>query len=103
MPKSVAPPGPPEQFKSTEELYLAGQRIEQFHNPGLDPLAYWQEALRRDPGDIRFNTSLGIRAFKQSRFAEAEQYFRKALARLTDRYTTPKDAEATYYLGLSLK
>ena len=37
MPKAVVPPGPPEQFKSTEELYLAGQRIEQFHNPGLDP------------------------------------------------------------------
>jgi tetratricopeptide (TPR) repeat protein len=103
MPKAVTPPPPPAQIKTAEELYLAGQRIEQFHNPGLDPLAYWQEALRRDPGDIRVNTALGIDAFKQARFAEAEGLFRKALERLTDRYTTPKDAEATYYLGLTLK
>ena len=71
--------------------------------PALDPLAYWQEALRRDPGDTRVNTALGINYFKKARFAEAEGLFRKALERLTDKYTTPKDAEATYYLGLTLK
>jgi tetratricopeptide (TPR) repeat protein len=103
MPKSVTPPAPPDQIKTTEELLLAGQRIEQFHNPGLGPLAYWQEALKRDPGDTRVNTAMGIWSFRRARFAEAERYFRTALARLTDKYTTPKDAEATYYLGLTLK
>jgi tetratricopeptide (TPR) repeat protein len=103
MPKSVAPPPAPDQIKTTEELYLAGQRIEQFHNASLDPLAYWQEALKRDPGDVRVNTSMGIWCFRRARFAEAERYLRTALARLTDKYTTPKDAEATYYLGLTLK
>jgi tetratricopeptide (TPR) repeat protein len=103
MPKAVVPPPPPDQIKTTEELYLAGQRIEQFHNASLDPMAYWQEALRRDPADIRVNTSMGIRAFRAARFGEAEQLFRKALERLTAKYTTPKDAEATYYLGLTLK
>ena len=102
MLKSVAPPGPPEQFKSTEELFLAGQRIEQFHNPGLDPLPTGRRRSVAIPA-ISGSTRRSEFAFKQARFAEAEQYFRKALARLTDRYTTPKDAEATYYLGLSLK
>lgn len=103
MPKAVTPPAPPAQIATTEELYLAGQRIEQFHNPSLDPLAYWQEGLRRDSGDARVNTAMGIYSFKRARFAEAESYFRKAVARLTDRYTTPKDGEAVYYLGLTLK
>jgi tetratricopeptide (TPR) repeat protein len=103
MPKAVTPPPPPQQIKTTEELYLAGLRIEQFHNASLDPLAYWQEALGRDPGDVRVNTALGINYFKKARFAEAEQLFRTALERLTGKYTTPKDAEATYYLGLTLK
>ena len=46
---------------------------------------------------------MGIRLFKQARFAEAEQFLRKALERATDKYTTPKDAEPTYYLGVTLK
>jgi tetratricopeptide (TPR) repeat protein len=103
MPKAVTPPASPDQIKTVEELYLTGQRIEQFHNPNLDPLTYWKEALRREPDDSRVNTSMGIWSFRRARFADAERYFRNAVARLSDRYTTPKDAEATYYLGLTLK
>ena len=49
------------------------------------------------------NTALGIREFKEARFAEAEQHFRAALARLTANYTSPKNGEPFYYLGLALK
>ncbi len=90
-------------MKTNEELYLAGLRIEQFHAPNAKPDPYWQEALQRDPGDVRVNTALGINALKAGRFAEAEQYLRKALERATDRYTSPKDGEPFYYLGLALK
>jgi len=103
MPKPVTAPMPPAEIKTNEELYLTGLRAQQFHSPTVDPIPYWQEALRRDPGDARVNTVLGITAFKQARYAEAERSFRKALERLTDRYTTPKDAEAIYYLGATLK
>jgi tetratricopeptide (TPR) repeat protein len=103
MPKPVEPPLRPDQIKTNEELYLTGLRLEQFHNAELYPEPYWEEALRRDPGDTRMNTALGINYFKKARFAEAEKFFRKALERLTDKYATPKDAEATYYLGIALK
>jgi tetratricopeptide (TPR) repeat protein len=103
MPKAVEPVPAPSQMATNEELYLAGLRIEQFYNASLDPLAYWREALHRDPGDTRVNTVMGIDAVKTARFADAEAFLRKALERLTDRYTTPKDAEAIYYLGLALK
>ena len=49
------------------------------------------------------NTALGITDFKKARYAEAEKFFRKALERLTDRYTDPKDGEAIYYLGATLQ
>ncbi len=103
MPKPVTSPGSPQSIKTNEELYLTGLRIEQFHDPNLDPDPYWEEALRRDPADVRVNTALGINYFKKARFAEAERLFRKALERLTDKYTSPKEGEATYYLGLTLK
>jgi tetratricopeptide (TPR) repeat protein len=102
-PPAVTPPPSPQDLKSSEELYLVGLRAQQFHDPGVDPLLYWQEALRRDPGDSRVNTVLGITAFTKARYVDAEKYLRKALERLTDRYTTPKDAEAMYYLGATLK
>ena len=103
MPGPVTPPLPPKDIKTNEELYLTGLRIEQFHDPMYHADAYWDEALRRDPGDIRVNTVLGIDCFKKARYAEAEKLLRKAIERLTDKYTSPKDAEAIYYLGLTLK
>ncbi len=103
MPKPVTSPLPPAKVKTVEELYLIGLRAEQFHDPSIAPEPYWQEALRRDPGDARVNTALGINYFKKARFAEAEQLFRNALQRLGHNYTTPKDAEPIYYLGLTLK
>jgi tetratricopeptide (TPR) repeat protein len=103
MPTAVTPPLPPREIKTTEELYLIGLRAEQFHDPSVEPEPYWKEALRRDPGDTRVNNALGINYFKKARFADAEKLFRGALERLTNNYTTPKDAEPFYYLGLTLK
>jgi tetratricopeptide (TPR) repeat protein len=102
MPEPVSPPPAPKDIKTLEELYLAGQRIEQFHAPGQEPEPYWEEALKRDPGDARVNTALGIRRLREARFAEAEQHFRAAIKRLATNYTSPKDGEPFYYLGVAL-
>jgi len=103
MPKPVTAPAPPRDIKTNEELYLIGLRAQQFHDPVIDPIPYWDEALRRDPGDARVNTALGVTYFKKARYAEAERHLRAALDRLTDRYTSPKEGEAIYYLGATLK
>ncbi|UCF36132.1 MAG: tetratricopeptide repeat protein [Acidobacteriota bacterium] len=103
LPEPVKTPPQPSEIPTNEELYLTGLWIEQFHNADLDPDPYWEEALRRDPGDVRVNTAMGIRYFKKARYSEAEGLLRKALERLTSRYQVPKDAEAIYYLGATLK
>lgn len=103
LPPPVAPPQEPKAVPTTEELYLTGLRLEQFHNPALEPDPYYEEALRRDPGDIRNNTALAILSLKRGRFAEAEQLLRRAVARVTANYTRPKDGDALYYLGLALQ
>ena len=96
-------PPPFRELKTSEELYLAGLKVDQFHDPAADPDPYWEEALKRDPGDARVNTVLGIRRLKQARYPEAEAHFRKALARSTAGYASPRDGEPLYYLGLALK
>lgn len=103
MPPVVTAPPPPAEIGSIEELFLAGQRIDQFHHPTLEPEPYWREALRRDPGDSRVNTAMGILALRRARFEDAERYFRTAVSRLTAQYTAPKDTEPLYYLGVALK
>jgi len=100
-PKRYAPPPKPAQVKTVEELVLAGQRLEQFHNPYFDPEAYYREALRRDPGDARTNTALGVLALRRGRFDEAEERLTAAVARLTANHTRARDGEAQYALGLA--
>ncbi len=103
QPEPVEAPQPPRDISTVEELYLAGLRIEQFHHATLEPEPYWEEALRRDAGDVRVNTAMGIRLLKKARYAAAEKHLRKALDRLTAQYTAPKDGEPMYYLGLALE
>lgn len=99
-PAALASPPKPEEVKSTEELYLHGLRLNQFHNAAIDPMPYYQEALKRDSGDYRVNTQLGILNAKGKDFEAAERHLIKAVERITMRYTRPMDSEALYYLGV---
>lgn len=103
MPEVVKRPPDPKDIKTVEELYLTGMRQEQFYNPSLSPVPYYEEALKRDPGNSRVNVALGILCLKWCMFEKAEKYFRVALNRATKNYTSPRDGEAYYYLGWVLK
>ena len=59
-------------------------------------------ALRRDPGDERVNTQLGILYCQRGMFKEAAEHLQTALARITHDYTRPRDGEPFYYLGIAL-
>lgn len=103
MPDRATAPAPPEEIKTNEELFLTGIRLEQFHNPQMDPYPYYEEALKRDPNDYRVNTQLAINYLKRGMFAEAEEHLRRAVARASYNYTRPKDTEADYFLGVALR
>lgn len=103
LPNVVKAPPAPQDIASVEELYLTGLRHEQIHNPRVDPCAYYEEALRRDPGDSRANTIVGINYIKRAMFEQAEQKLRKAIERISAEYTRPGNAEAYYNLGLALR
>jgi len=102
-PEPVKPPQPPEKIKTVEELYLAGLRLEQFHNPALEPYPYYEEALKRDPDNSIVNTALAILYLKRGMFKEAEDKLNRALSGITNNYTSPKNGEAYYYLGVVLR
>lgn len=102
-PSHYAPPAPPAQLKTVEELVLAGRRLEQFYNPSLAPEPYYREALRRDPGDARANAALGSLALRHGGYEQAEAFLLKAVARATANHTRARDGEPQYLLGLALR
>jgi len=102
-PPVVEPPLPPKEIKTVDELYHIGLRLEQFHNAALEPYAYFEEALSRDPGNYEVNTALGRLYSERGLWRQASERLTTALARATRNYTRPKDGEAYYYLGVTLR
>lgn len=103
LPEIVKRPPLPKNIETIEELYLAGSRIEQFYNPTLNAMDYYQEALKRDPSDIRTNTAVGNIYLKNGDYKSARNYFSRAVKRLTKDYTHPSTCEALYLQGITLK
>ena len=103
LPETVKPPAEPVDIEQVEELVLTGQRIMQFHNPRLDPEAYFKEAVNRDPMNASANLLLGNLAAKDGRYNDAADYYRTTIRRITADYTRPRNCEAFYRLGVILK
>lgn len=99
LPKVIDGTKPVDEYKTNEELYLAGLRVDQFNNARLDYMDFYNEALRRDPMDARVNIEVGKHYLRQGKWDKAEEHLLKAQARLSHDYTRVKDAEALYYLG----
>ena len=93
----------PEQIKTNEQLYLTGMHLEQYRHATWSPLDYYEEALRRDPNDIRCLNAMGLWYIRKGRFAKAESYLRKAVKLSQKRNPNPYDGEPIYNLGLALK
>jgi tetratricopeptide (TPR) repeat protein len=103
LPEPANVPPLPHEAKTTEELYLTGLHIEQYRHATWDPEPYWQEALRRDPGDVRSNNALGLALLRRGEFAQAEERFRRAIKTQIRYNFNPYDGEPYYNLGLALK
>ncbi len=101
-PEPATPAPPPNAVRSNEELYLHGLHLEQYRHATYAPEPYYEEALRRDPGDSRCHVALGRLLWRRGQFAAAERHLRAAVARLTSRNPNPYDGEAHYQLGLVL-
>jgi tetratricopeptide (TPR) repeat protein len=93
----------PAEVENNEQLFLTGQHLEQYRHATYKASDYYQEALRRDPKDIRCNNAMGLLKLRQGHFEEAEGYFRKAIATSTQRNPNPYDGEPYYNLGWSLQ
>ena len=93
----------PGEIKTTEQLFLTGLHLEQYRHATYSPVDYYEEALRRDPLDVRNNNALGLWYIRKGRFDRAESYLTTAVKVLQKRNPNPYDGEPIYNLGLALK
>ncbi|MBR6186586.1 MAG: DUF5107 domain-containing protein [Clostridia bacterium] len=93
----------PEEIQSLEELYLAGQHLEQYRHATFLPSDYYLEGLRRDPTDIRLNNAYGLHLLRNGQVGESAPYFRAAIKKQTWRNPNPYAGEAYYNLALAME
>ena len=93
----------PEDTKTNEQLYLTGLHLEQYRHATWSALDYYEEALRRDPNDMRCNNAMGLWYIRRGRFDKAEPYLRRAVKVLMKRNPNPYEGEPLYNLALALK
>jgi len=103
IPEPAKPALEPEDVESNEQLFLTAQHLEQYRHATYSPVPYYEEALRRDPKDIRNNNALGVWYLRRGQFAKAETYLKAAIATAIQRNPNPYDGESYYNLGLCLK
>jgi tetratricopeptide (TPR) repeat protein len=102
IPAAAKPALEPQAIASIEQLFLTGLHIEQYRHATFKATDYYQEALRREPGDVRCNNAMGLWLLKRAKFNEAEKYFNNAVQTLTERNPNPYDGEPYFNLGLCL-
>ena len=98
---AIEPPAP-RNVSTNDELYITGLHLDQYRHATRYPENYWFEALKRDPGDSRCLTAIGLWHLKRGEFEQAVRHFRRAISRLTQLNNNPYDGEPYYHLGLAL-
>ena len=93
----------PVETKTNDQLYLTGLHLEQYRHATWSALDYYEEALRRDPDDVRCLNQAGLWYLRRGRFQKAEEYLRKAVRKWQKRNPNPYDGEAIFNLALALK
>lgn len=91
----------PENISSLEELYLAGQHLEQYRHATYHPADYYLEGLKRDKTDIRLNNAYGLLLLRNGQIRESLDYFKQAVEKQTWRNPNPYNGECYYNLGIA--
>ncbi len=94
---------PPQDTKTNDQLYLTGLHLEQYRHATWSALDYYEEALRRDPNDVRCLNQMGLWYLRRGRFDRAETYLRKAVKIWQKRNPNPYEGEPLFNLALTLK
>ena len=103
MPDPAKAIGAPKSLSNTEALFLAGQHLEQYRHATYGSDLYYEEGLKRDPGDLRINNAYGKLSQRRGQFKKAQNLFETAIKTATRHNPNPYDGEIFFNLGKALE
>ncbi len=96
-------PEPPAAIAGVDELVQTGVHLVQYRHPTRPAEPYFEEAIRRDPGDARARLELARLAFRRGEYETALAHLERSIARVTRRNLNPEHGDAHLLLGLVLE
>lgn len=96
-------PAPAEAIAAVDELIATGTHLVQYRHPTRAAEPYFEEALRRDPGDARARLALARLAYDRGEFDDALAHLDVARERLTARNLNPVHGDVSLLRGLILE
>lgn len=100
FPEVYHDPLDPKEYTSSQDLYFAGLKIEQFGNTNFDYMKYYEAALALNPNDLLTNTQMGLVCLKRGRYGKAEEHLRRAVEVVTGNHKKAQNATSLFYLGV---
>lgn len=98
-------PGNPtlDALKTAQECYLAGVHVQQYRDPTIQPDAYWQEALQRDPEHVPSLIAMADLRYRQGRYSQGLSWIRRAWESATRWNFHPESGKLNYIYALLLE
>ncbi|MBN1351889.1 DUF5107 domain-containing protein [candidate division KSB1 bacterium] len=100
FPETYQDPMEPKTYQSSQDLFFAGLKLEQFGNTNFDYMKYYQAALKLNPDDVLTNTQIGTVYLKRGEYHLAEKHLKRAADVVTGNHKKAQDATSLYYLGV---
>lgn len=92
----------PHELTTAQEIYIAGQHVEQYRNPLWRGREYYQVALERDPSHIPSLLSMAEDCYNNAKYSDGLGYLRRVDKVLNKFNQNPYDGTYSYLKGLCL-
>lgn len=100
FPKPYEDPLDPREYKTAQELFYAGLKLEQFGNTNFDYMKYYEAALALEPDHVPTNTQIGLVFLKRGELDREEHLARAVGGGHGQPQEETQDATALFYLGV---
>lgn len=103
LPEVAPTPALPSEINSSDEAFLIGQHLEQYHHASRQSVDYYNRGLEIDALDYRCNIAIGQYEYNRGCFSKALHYAEQALTRQLKLNRNPDDGKASLLKGDALK